>query len=53
MLGVSRSGFYKWLNHIPSKRESENNMLKEEIINRHTDHKRRIGSIKMKRELVA
>jgi putative transposase len=53
VLGVSRSGFYKWLNHAPSKRAERNQKLKSVMQEIYKDHEGRIGSPKMKVELVA
>jgi putative transposase len=53
VLRVSRSGFYKWLHHVPSKRERDATFLDAEITKIFRDHKERIGSPKMKRELAA
>ena len=50
---VSRSGFYKWCKHCPSKRETENVKLLSEIKKIHKEHHQRIGSPKMKEELKA
>lgn len=51
VLGVSRSGFYKWLKHTPSEREESNKVLVKAIKDIYEDHEHRIGSPKMKREL--
>jgi transposase InsO family protein len=53
VLGVSRSGFYKSLNHVLSKRAEQNQKLESVIQEIYKDHKGRIGSPKMKVELVA
>jgi len=53
VLGVSRSGYYKWAKHIPSKRMQDNIVLTTKIKKIYKAHKGRIGSPKMKIELAA
>ncbi len=53
ILGVSRSGFYKWEKHVISPREVKRKKLQEKIIDIYIEHKKRIGSPKMKIELAA
>lgn len=51
VFGVSRSGFYEWLNRKPSKRSCENLVLIETIKKIHTETKFRLGSPKITMEL--
>ena len=53
VLSVSRSGYYKWQGHIPSKCKERRAQLDAEIKRIFNEHKERIGSPKMKRELEA
>ena len=53
VLGVSRSGYYKWHKHRPSKRKVEGAKLLNAIRSIHKEHCGRIGSPKMKEELNA
>ncbi|CAK7083327.1 MAG: IS3 family transposase ISSpy1 [Tissierella sp.] len=46
-LGVSRAGYYKYLNHKPSKRDLENEALKEVIKEIFDENKGRYGSIRI------
>ncbi|WP_206869370.1 IS3 family transposase [Clostridium zeae] len=50
-LGVSRSGYYKYLDHKPSKRDLENSALKEIIKEIFDEHKGRYGSIRIRKVL--
>jgi len=50
---VSRSGFYAWQNHMPSKRDNENRMLLCEIMRVHERSKASYGSPRMTDELRA
>lgn len=47
VLGVSRSGYYEWLNRKPSKRALENQVLNEEIKSLYELSKGRSGSPKL------
>jgi transposase InsO family protein len=51
VLGVSRSGFYKWDKHPPSQRRQKRDALLLAIRKVYTEHKGRLGSPKIKREL--
>jgi len=51
VLGISRSGYYEWLNRKPSKRSIENQTLKEAIRSVYEQSKRRLGSPKITAEL--
>ena len=50
-LNVSRAGYYKYLHRKPSKRDIENEVLKEEIIRVFEEHKGRYGSIRISKVL--
>jgi putative transposase len=49
--GVSRSGYYGWLNRPPSKRSVENQLLRQEIRSVYEQSKKRLGSPKITVEL--
>jgi len=49
--GVSRSGYYGWLNRAPSKRSVENQLLREAIRSVYEQSKKRSGSPKITVEL--
>ena len=51
VLEVSRSGYYRWLNRKPSRREIENKRLDAEIREIYEGSKGRYGSPKITREL--
>ena len=53
VLGVSRSGFYRWRKHRPSKRELDNQRLDAEIREIFDGSKKRYGSPKITQELRA
>lgn len=48
ILKVSRSGYYVYLNHKPSKREIENNILIEYIKDIHSQFKKCCGYKELK-----
>lgn len=50
-LNVSRSGYYKFLKHKPSKRDIENELLKGEIKQIFEENKGRYGSIRIAKVL--
>nr|WP_236886766.1 IS3 family transposase [Clostridium beijerinckii] len=50
-LNVSRSGYYKYLDHKPSKRDIENKVLKEIIREIFEEHKGRYGSLRIAKVL--
>ncbi len=52
-LDVSRSGYYKWCNKKPGKREEENKMLLKEIRDIFKDHKELYGYPRITAELKA
>jgi len=47
VLGVSRSGYYNWLNRKPSNRQTANEQLLTEIEAVFNEHKGRYGSPRM------
>lgn len=51
VMGVSRSGFYRWLNAKPSKRELEDRSLTEEICEIHRKSRGKYGSPRIFAEL--
>jgi transposase InsO family protein len=51
VLKVSRSGFYAWNKRKPSKRTEQQIALNEAVLDVFEEHKGRIGSPKMHREL--
>ena len=50
-LNVSRAGYYKYLNHKPSNREIENEVISKEIKQIFDENKRRYGSIRIAKVL--
>ena len=51
LFSVSRSGYYDWLKHIPSKRDIENKKIDKEISIIFHDNKSRYGSPRITKEL--
>ncbi|MEJ5188005.1 MAG: IS3 family transposase, partial [Breznakiellaceae bacterium] len=51
VLGVSRSGYYKWTHKTASKRAQEDSLLLEKIRSIQKLHKGRYGVPRMHREL--
>jgi len=51
VLGVSRSGFYKWLKRRPSKRKQKDNLLKAQIRGVHDLSRATYGSKRIQSEL--
>jgi transposase InsO family protein len=51
MLGVSASGYYRWLNHKPSKRALEEARLELEIMGAHRRTRETFGPERLQREL--
>jgi transposase InsO family protein len=51
VLGVSRSGYYRWLKAEPSTRECDDAALKAHVKDIHREHKGRYGSPRIHREL--
>lgn len=52
-LGVSRSGYYAYLNHQPSNRALSNNQLDKKIKEIYMAHKKRYGAPRITKELLA
>jgi len=50
-LGLSRSGYYSWLNRKPSKRQEEDEELLEEISEIHEQSRETYGSLKIQKVL--
>jgi putative transposase len=53
LLGVSRSGYYDWLKHTPSKRARSNRLLLNKITTVFSAHKQRYGAPRVHAVLVA
>ena len=51
LLNVSRSGYYKFLEHKPSARDIENSILSNEIKEVFDEHKARYGSLRITKDL--
>jgi len=51
VLKVSRSGYYSWVDHKPSKREVENRELLDQIVKIHKESKQTYGSPRITAEL--
>ena len=51
LLNVSRSGYYKYLEHKPSARDIENGVLSTEIKKIFDEHKSRYGSLRITKVL--
>ena len=51
ILNVSRSGYYKYLEHKPSARDIENEVLSNEIRKIFEEHKGRYGSLRISKVL--
>lgn len=47
MLGVSRSGYYKWQHHVKTREELENEEIAEQVKKLHEEHKQRLGYRRM------
>jgi len=52
VLCVSRSGFYKWLGHVPSQQQTRKNQLAERIKWHYADSEKRYGSPRIRKELL-
>lgn len=52
-MNVSRSGYYGWVKHIPSKREENNKILEVRIKEIFAEHEERAGSTKIHEYLLA
>jgi transposase InsO family protein len=53
LLGVSRSGYHAWTCRAPSKRAMDNQQLREEVVQVHSESEKRYGSPRVHRELRA
>ncbi len=51
VLGVSRSGYFKWLNRTKSDRQKQHEKLSQEILQTHLEYKQRYGSVKIAKTL--
>ncbi|GAE48284.1 mobile element protein [Mesobacillus boroniphilus JCM 21738] len=51
VLGVSKSGYFKWLNRPKSDRQKQNEKLTQEILQTHLEFKQRYGSVKIAKTL--
>lgn len=52
VLGINRSTYYKYLNHVKSNRDAENQKLDNDILAIYYDTKRRYGAPKIHHELL-
>lgn len=52
VLGINRSTYYKYLNHVKSNRDVENQKLDNDILAIYYDTKRRYGAPKIHYELL-
>lgn len=51
VLGVSKSGFFKWINRPKSNRQKQHEKLSQEIFKTHLEFKQRYGSVKIAKTL--
>lgn len=51
VLGVSKSGYFKWINRPKSDRQKQHEKLLQEILKTHLEFKQRYGSIKIAKTL--
>ncbi|WP_267965683.1 IS3 family transposase [Priestia flexa] len=51
VLGVSKSGYFKWLNRPISERQKKHEKLSHEILKTHLEFKQRYGSVKITKTL--
>lgn len=51
VLGVSKSGYFKWLNRPRSERQKRNEILSQEILKTHLEFKQIYGSVKIAKTL--
>lgn len=51
VLGVSKSGYFKWLNRPKSERQKKHEKLSQEIVKTHLEFKQRYGSVKTAKTL--
>jgi len=50
-LGVSKSGYFKWLKRPKSDRQKKQEKLSQEILQTHLEFKQRYGSVKIAKTL--
>ncbi|QWC25120.1 IS3 family transposase (plasmid) [Bacillus haikouensis] len=50
-MGVSKSGYFKWLNRPISERQKKHEKLSHEILKTHLEFKQRYGSVKITKTL--
>ncbi|WP_409974354.1 IS3 family transposase [Bacillus sp. Bva_UNVM-123] len=51
VLGVSKSGYFKWINRPKSNRQTQHEQLYQEILQTHLEVKQRYGSVKIAKAL--
>lgn len=51
VLGVSKSGYFKWLKRPKSDRQKQREKLSQEILQTHLEFKKRYGSVKIAKTL--
>jgi putative transposase len=51
VLGVSKSGYFKWIKRPKSDRQKRHEKLSQEILQTHLEHKQRYGSVKIAKTL--
>lgn len=51
VLGVSKSGYFKWLNRPKSDRQKQHEKLSQKILQTHLEYKQRYGSVKIAKTL--
>jgi putative transposase len=51
VLGVSKSGYFKWLNRPKSNRQKQHEELSQKILQTHLEFKQRYGSVKIAKTL--
>lgn len=51
VLGVSKSGYFKWVKRPKSERKKKHEKLSQEILKTHLEFKQRYGSIKIAKTL--
>ena len=52
VLGVAKSGYFKWLNRPKSERQKKHEKLSQEILKTHLEFKQRYGSVKIAKTLL-
>lgn len=51
VLGVSKSGYFKWVDRPKSERQKQHEKLSQEILQTHLEYKQRYGSVKITKTL--